>query len=55
MPISTINGNPEYADAGRCTTAEKSGLKNFLMPFSSGSAPRGAKQVESGAMKSSNF
>ena len=52
MPISTTNGNPEYADAGLCTTAQKSGSKNFCMPFSSGSAPRGARHVGSGARKS---
>ena len=55
IPISTTNGNPEYADAGRCTTAEKSGSKNFAIPFSSGSAPRGARQLESGARNASYF
>jgi len=36
-------------------TAGKSGLKNLLIPFSRGSAPNGARQLESGERKSSNF
>ena len=52
MPISTTKGNPEYADADLCTTAQKSGSKNFCMPLSSGSAPSGARHVGSGGRNS---
>ena len=48
------NGNPEYAEAPRCTTARKSGSKNCAIPFSNGDSPSGARQLGSGAKKSSN-